>query len=152
MSATATSTHTATRKVLVVVDDTCSAPAVCASVRAFAADDPVEALVISPEHGAADTQWYVDEDAARAEATHRLRICLTCLAKDGIRVSGHLGDADPVQAVTDALHAFEADEILVVTGRDRPSTWLRPTVLDRMRRTFRQPVRHVAMHPEEVIP
>jgi nucleotide-binding universal stress UspA family protein len=147
-AATSPPTATATRRVLVVVDDTCTAPAVCASVRAFAADDPLEALVIAPGHGAADAQWYVDEDAARAEATHRLRICLSCLSRDGIRVSGHLGDADPVQAITDALHAFAADEILLVTARDRPSRWLRPSVLERVRRTVTQPVRHVAMLPK----
>lgn len=151
-TATPTGTATATRSVLVIVDDTCTAPAVCGSVRTFAADDPLEALVISPAHGAAGAQWYVDEDAARAEATHRLRTCLSCLSQDGIHVSGCLGDADPVQAITDALQTFDADEILLITARDRPSRWLRPSVLERVRRTFSQPVRHVAMPPEDVLP
>ncbi|HEY6960388.1 MAG TPA: hypothetical protein VI408_00720 [Gaiellaceae bacterium] len=137
--------RTATRRVLIVVDDSCTAPTVCASVRSFAAGEPLDAFVVAPQHGAVDAQWYVDEDAARAEATHRLRTCLRCLASDGIRVRGHLGDADPVQAIADALHAFDADEILLVTAPTQPSPWLRPSVIERVRRTFARPVRHVEM-------
>ncbi len=136
---------TAARRLLIVVDDTCTAPTLCASVRASAAGERVDVLVVSPEHGATEPQWYVDEDAARAEATHRLRACVDCLAHEGIRVEGYLGDADPVHAVADALRVFAADEILLVTGPQRPSRWLRPSVVDRVRRTFAQPVRHVTM-------
>ena len=135
----------ATRHVLVVIDDACTAPDLCAPVRTFAADQPIEALVIAPAHGGALAEWYVDEDAARAEATHRLRACLSCLAHDGIHVRGQLGDPDPVQAIADALYAFDADEILLVTAPAERSGWLRPSVVERVQRTFAHPVRHVAM-------
>lgn len=138
---------TATRRVLILVDDACSAPDLCASLDLFAEGEPIEALVISPAHGGAFAQWYVDEDAARAAATHRLRTCLNCLAGNGIEVHGHLGDPDPVQAIGDALHEFEAEEILLVTAPREPSRWLRPSVVDRVRRTFAQPVRLVASPP-----
>lgn len=139
------SATTLTHRVLVVVDDTCTAPQLCASVRQVAAGRPVEALVVAPAHGSTFAEWYVDEDAARAEATHRLRTCLSCLAHDGIRVRGQLGDPDPVQAIADALYAFAAEEILLVTGAEDSSRWLRPSAVERVRRTFAQPVRHVAM-------
>jgi GABA permease len=139
---------TALLRVLVVVDDACTAPDLCASVRAVAAGRPIEALVVAPAHGGAFAQWYVDEDAARAEATHRLRACLECLAGNGIQVLGHLGDADPVQAIADALYEFDAEEILLVTAAGGPSRWLRPSVAERVRRTFAQPVHLVAMPPE----
>lgn len=139
----------ATRRVLVVVDDACTAPNVCTSVRAFAARRPIEALVVAPAHGASLEQWYVDDDAARAEATHRLRTCLNCLSQEGIQVRGRLGDADPVRAIADALYAFDADEILLVTASAHSSGWLRPSVLARVRRTFAKPVRHVVMPREE---
>jgi GABA permease len=135
----------ASRRVLVVVDDGCTAPEVCASVRAHAGARSFEALVLAPAHGTAATQWYVDEDAARAEAIHRLRTCVACLDDDGIRVTGNLGDPDPVLAIADALYGFPADEILLVAAPHGPSRWLRPNVIDRVRHAFRVPVTHVVM-------
>ncbi len=149
MSAAATVTRSrsrvASRRVLVVVDDACTAPEVCATVRTHADGRPIDALVLAPAHGTAATQWYVHEDAARADATHRLRTCLACLTHDGIRVTGDLGDPDPIQAIADALYTFPADEILLVTAPQRPSRWLRPNVIDRARQAFRRPITHVVM-------
>ncbi len=136
------------RRVLIVVDEPCTSPGLCASVRAHTDNRPLEALVIAPAHGrAVATQWYVDEDAARADATYRLRRCVACLNGEGIRVQGQLGDSDPVQAIVDALREFPADEILIVTAPQRPSRWLRQNVIDRAQRTFPQPVKHIAMSP-----
>jgi hypothetical protein len=134
-----------TSRVLVVVDDVCTAPELCASVRAYAVGRPIDALVIAPAHGGPETQWYVDEDAARADATHRLRACVACLARDGIRASGRLSDPDPVRAIADALDQYPADEILLVTAPQRPSRWLHHNVVDRAREAFRQPLTHVVM-------
>lgn len=133
------------RRVLVVVDEPCTAPELCASLRRYARNEPVDVLVIAPAHGSVATQWYVDEDAARADATHRLRACVSCLAGDGIRAEGRLSDPDPVRAIADALHAFRADEILFITGPQRRSTWLRQNAIDRARRSFQQPIEHVVM-------
>ena len=140
-----TRTTASRRRVLVVVDQPCTAPELCASVREHVVTDRVDVLVIAPAHGSPDTQWYVDEDAARADATHRLRACVACLAGDGIRASGQLSDPDPVQAIADALYEFPADEILIVTAPQRPSNWLRKNVIDRARRRFDQPIAHVVM-------
>jgi GABA permease len=137
--------RTASRRVIVVADNTCTTPELCASVRDFARETPIEAFVIAPAHGTAATQWYVDEDAARADATHRLRTCVNCLVRDGIRVSGELSVPDPIQAIADALHEFPADEILLVTAPQRPSRWLRQNVIDRARRAFLQPITHIVM-------
>ena len=134
---------TCRRRVLVVVDSPCTSRELCASVRTATHRDPVEALVIAPAHGSAETQWYVDEDAARADAMHRLRACLACLDDDGIRASGRLSDPDPVNAIGDALHDFAADEILLITAPQRPSTWLRPNVIDRVRRSFHQQLEQI---------
>ena len=138
-------TSVAHRRILVVVDSACTSPELCASVRAYTGNDAIEALVIAPAHGSAATQWYVDEDAARADATHRVRACIACLAQDGIRARVQLADPDPLKAIADALHEFPADEILIVTAPQRPSTWLHPNVVDRARRSFQQPIEHLVM-------
>ncbi len=134
-------------RVLVVVDEPCPSRSLCASVREQAAREPIEALIIAPAHGSAATQWYIDDDAARADATRRLRGCVSCLAGAGIRAEGRLADPDPVSAIADALHDFPAEEILIVTAPQRPSTWLHKSVIDRARRTFPQPVKHLVVAP-----
>ena len=133
------------RRVLVVVDEPCTSPEPCASIRTDAGSGPTDALVIAPTHGAAATRWYVDEDASRADAAQRLRTCVACLADDGIRAEGRLGDPDPVQAITDALQVYVADEIQLITAPQRPSGWLHQNVIDRARRSFEQPIKHVVM-------
>jgi hypothetical protein len=138
--------------VLVVVDEACPSPGLCTTIRRRAARERVEAFVIVPARGSSVTQWYVDEDAARADATSRLRHCVACLAGDGISAAGRLADPDPVQAIGDALHEFAADEILLVTAPQRPSTWLRPSVIDRVRRSVGRPVEHVIVPAGEFVP
>ena len=137
------------RRVLVVVDDVCTAPGVCAAVRVFVRETPIEAFVITPARDTAATQWYVDEEAARADARRRLRICLNCLAHDGIRADGDLSDPDPIQGIADALHQFPADEVLFVTAPQRPSTWLHQSVIDRARHRFPQPIEHLVLPRSE---
>lgn len=133
------------RRVLVVVDDACTAPGLCPGVRALFRDTPIEAFVITPAHDRAATQWYVDEDAARADATHRLRTCLACLARHGIHADGELSDPDPIQGIADALQQFPADQILFVAAPQRPSKWLRQNVIDRARHKFPQPIEHLVL-------
>lgn len=135
----------ARHRVLVVVDEACTSPDLCADVRDHVGSGPIEALIIAPAHGSAATQWYVDEEAARADATRRLRQSVACLSRGDIRTDGRLADPDPVQAIADALHDFPADEILIITAPQRPSTWLRQNVIDRARRSFEQPIEYLVM-------
>jgi GABA permease len=139
------SSRTSRHRVLVVVDEACASPDLCAGVRDHVGKGSIEALVIAPAHGSAATQWYVDEDAARADATRRLRASVACLARGDIRAHGRLADPDPVQAIADALHEFSADEILIITAPQRPSSWLHQNVIDRARRNFQQPIEHLVM-------
>jgi hypothetical protein len=133
------------RRLLVAVDEACTSPALCASVRVRSTEGRIEVFVVSPAHGTAATQWYADEDAARADAVRRLRGCIACLAGEGIPTRGELAVADPVEAIGNALERFAADRILIVTAPQRPSTWLRRNAVERARRTFPQPVEHVVM-------
>ena len=135
----------AAARLLIVIDEPCASPELCARVRAAHTDDrPLEAFVIAPTHELPATQWYVDEDAARADAAHRLRACLACLGRAGVRVAGRLGDRDPVQAIADGLYEFAADEILIVTAPQRRSRRARHTTVDRARDRFPQPIRQIS--------
>jgi len=50
-----------------------------------------------------------------------------------------------VQAITDALKEFPADEILIITAPQRPSTWLRQNAVERARRSFELPIEHLVI-------
>jgi hypothetical protein len=139
------SSRTSRHRVLVVVDEACTSPDLCAGVRDYAGRGPIEALVIAPAHGSTATQWYVDEEAARADATRRLRASVACLTRGGIRADGRLADPDPAQAIADALHDFPADEILIISAPQRSSSWLHQNVIDRARRSFEQPIEHLVI-------
>jgi len=61
-------------------------------------------------------EWLTsDEDAARDDARERGADAAGAISDQG-RIAVERGDADPVQAVEDALRTFTPDEILVVGG------------------------------------
>ncbi len=62
-------------------------------------------------------RWLSAEDESRDEAERLLARAAGTLVAAGLPVSGSLGDADPVQALEDELHAFAADEVVVLTPR-----------------------------------
>ena len=60
-------------------------------------------LVVCPALNSPLRHWASDEDGARAEAERRLGESLAALASAGVEARGEVGDADPVQAMDDAL-------------------------------------------------
>ncbi len=101
------------QRVLVVVTDPVAPSALREAVRDHVDPEAEVRLVSSPSLSL--TEWVTnDEDDARTEAEE--------LAAEGGRalhqpgpVELELGDANPVQAVKDALATFAADEILLVS-------------------------------------
>lgn len=80
-------------------------------------DEPPNVHVVTPIQMGALAWLASDEDEARAEASVRAFEAERLLG-DEADVEGEAGDADPVQAVEDALRTFPADEILIVGGRN----------------------------------
>jgi hypothetical protein len=70
------------------------------------------------------------------------------LVREGIEVRGDIGDADPVQAMEDALRRFPADEAIISTHPPGRSTWLERGVVERSRERFPLPVSHVVVDLE----
>jgi hypothetical protein len=58
---------------------------------------------------------------------------------------GTLGDADPLQALDDALRVFEPDEIVISTHPPARSNWLERQVVRKARERYRQPITHVVV-------
>ncbi|TML65487.1 MAG: hypothetical protein E6G22_02215 [Actinobacteria bacterium] len=102
-------------------------------------------LIVAPALNSRLRHWVSDEDEARAAAEERLRRCLERLRSDGVGVAGAVGDADPLQAIADALCVFDADAIVVATHPPGRSNWLARDLVARARRRFDRPVVHVVV-------
>ena len=48
-------------------------------------------------------------------------------------------------SITDALHLFPADEIVISAGSERDSNWLAKNTVDRARRLFPHPIHHLVV-------
>jgi nucleotide-binding universal stress UspA family protein len=102
-------------------------------------------LIVAPALNSRLRHWVSDEDEARAAAEERLGRGLERLRADGVAVTGAVGDADPMQAIVDALHVFDADAIVVATHPPARSNWLARDLVGRVRRRFDRPVVHVVV-------
>jgi len=83
------------------------------------------------------------EVAGHKAAAERLRGALPLLSEAaGNEVTGHVGDANPLAAVSDALHLRGFDEIVISTLPWRLSRWLHIDLLSKLR-GLGVPVQHV---------
>jgi len=102
-------------------------------------------LIVAPALNSRLRHWVSDEDEARAAAEERLGRCLARLGADGVAAAGAVGDADPMQAIADALHVFDADAIVIATHPPARSHWLARDLVTGVRRRFDRPVVHVVV-------
>jgi hypothetical protein len=113
-------------------------------VRAHA-EGSAEVLVVAPVFGSPLHRWTSDDAEDRALAQERLEESVACLRKHGLRAQGTLGDADPVQAIEDALYAFPAEEIVICLEEPEQAHWFRGGVVERARNRFTVPVSEIAV-------
>ena len=137
------------RRFLLIATEPLEPAAVGAVIRLRAGEEPAEALVIAPALNSRLRHWLSDEDEARRRACLRLATSLARLSALGIEADGVVGDADPMQAITDALHAFDADEIVIAMHPEGRQHWLTHDLVRRARRRFDQPVTQVIGEPTE---
>jgi nucleotide-binding universal stress UspA family protein len=105
-------------------------------------------LVVSPALNSPLRHWVSDEDSARAEARKRLDESVARLREAGIRADGEVGDAEPLQAIEDALRTFGADEIIISTHPEGRSHWLERGIVSGARERFAVPITHVVVDLE----
>ena len=136
-----------TKRILVVANETVAGPELHDAVVALADEGALDVLVIAPALNSRLRHWLSDDDGARAAAEARLASCLERLAETGIDAEGRIGDANPLQAIADALKTFEADELVIATHPRGRSHWLQRDLIGRARARFPQPVLHVVVDP-----
>lgn len=132
-----------------IANETCAAQGVVDEVR-YRAGEQGEVLVVAPAVARTRLEHWLTSDLERrqAEAGARLDSSLEALAAAGVNARGHLGDADPLQALDDALRTFDPDEIVISTHPHHRSGWLERNVVRRARERYDLPVTHVVVDLE----
>jgi cbb3-type cytochrome oxidase subunit 3 len=133
------------RRILVIANETVAGRALREAIEAAAEGYRANVLVVSPALNSPLKHWASDEDQARAAAEERLRSSIAELERLGISARGEVGDADPVQAVEDALRTFGADVIVISTHPEGRSNWLERGVVTSARERFAVPITHVVV-------
>ena len=136
------------RRILVVANETVGGDALQETIRRKAEGVREQVLVVTPALNSRLRHWTSDEDSARREAQARLERSLEQLAAAGVTARGEVGDAEPVQAIEDALRTFGADEIVISTHPEGRSNWLERRVVERARERFDCPITHVVVDLE----
>jgi nucleotide-binding universal stress UspA family protein len=136
------------QRILVIANETVAGRALREAVEDAAEGNRANVLVVSPALNSPLRHWASDEDGARAAAEERLQHSIAELDKLGISARGEVGDADPVQAIEDALRTFGADVIVISTHPEGRSNWLERGVVATARERFAVPITHVVVDLE----
>jgi hypothetical protein len=131
---------------LVVANQTLGGEPLMARVRDSLASGPCSFHIVVPATPPRD-HLLPTEDEAREIAKRRLDQAVARFQGLGADVDGEVGDADPVQAIGDAIRAGHFDEIILSTLPAGPSRWLRRDVPHRVEKAFSLPVTHVIGDP-----
>jgi hypothetical protein len=132
-----------TWRVLVIANETLHGHGLRTEILRMADGVAEDVLVVCPALNSRVRTWTSDEDGAREAAAARLQAALEALQGAGLRVRGEIGDADPLQALEDALRSFSADAIVISTHPAGSSNWLERGVVEAARSRFDVPVTHV---------
>ena len=133
--------------ILVVANETVTGPSLIEALKRRAADGADLVTVLAPvSHPHAG--YVVYEDTRRAAAGRRLDRTLSALREAGVTANGLVVEADPADAVRDAIVMLDPKptEIVVSTHPKEQSGWLRRNVIDRVRDAAGGlPVEHVVV-------
>lgn len=135
-------------RVLLVANRTAADAPLAEAVRERAGQSPVVFHLVVPATPQGLHRVVDPEVAGRDLAAARLARALPILAEAaGQEVTGHVGDANPLCAVQDALNLQLVHEIILSTLPWRVSQWLRVDLPSKIR-ALGVPVLHVQQHPQ----
>ncbi len=132
-----------TTRLLLVANRTCPCPALPAQVLEHIGDAKGEVLVLAPALNSRLRHWVSDVDAAVDAAHKRMGATIDELRRHGLTVTGEVGDADPLQAMADALAGFTASQVMISTWPSGASNWLEKDLPSRAAERFGLPIHHI---------
>jgi hypothetical protein len=136
------------RRILVIANETVGGETLRGEIRRRAENYDERVRVICPTLLSRVRYIASDSDAARAKAQERLDHSLSSLREVGVNCEGEVGEADPLQAIEDALRTFGADETIISTHPEGRSLWLERGVVAAARARFDVPITHVVVDLE----
>jgi len=100
-----------------------------------------EVFVVAPALTESGLKYMLgDVDAAIGPARERLESTLAELREAGIDAAGEVGDSDPMMAISDEIHKFHPDQVLVVAHRDDDGAFAERGLLEQIERDLDLPV------------
>jgi hypothetical protein len=137
------------RRYLVVAHQTLGSPELLDAMRQQLDQGPCTFHIVVPEyHGGSGLTW--TESQVRAAAARHLEEARLRFTTQGLAVTGEVGDASPVEAVSNVLRRDGRNAyvgVIVSTLPHNLSKWLRLDAPARIQRTTGMPVTHVIGQP-----
>jgi len=132
-----------TSRVLIVANRTAATEPLLEAVRRRAEAGEAEFYLLVPATPRGLHRVVDPEVAGREEAEAQLERALGLLREAaGADVAGHVGDADPMAAISDTLHGQEFDEVIISTLPRKLSRWMHLDLPSKAR-GLGKPVTHV---------
>lgn len=136
-------TTATTKRLLVLADETCAGHELFEAMRERVEAEATDVLIVAPALTSRLRYWLSDEDPGIAAAGERLAVSIERCAAAGVTARGALGDADPLQALDDAIRTFAPGEVIVATHPESRSNWLEHGLVAQARERFDLPITHV---------
>jgi hypothetical protein len=128
-------------RALVVVNEKVSGSELRESLLAHLGNGVREIFVVAPALADSALKHTMgDVDGAIGPARERLEETLRGLREAGVKAHGEVGDADPIQAISDEIVKFDPEQILVVAHRDEEGAFAEKGLLEQADRDFDLPV------------
>ena len=122
-------------RILVIANKTLLAGRLIELICDRAAEGATIHIVVPASPPYSDLVWTEGQNRAHAET--RLEAALALLLEThGVTASGDVGDANPLNAITDAMAVDSYDEVLLSTLPPGPSRWLRQDLPHRVTRRY----------------
>jgi hypothetical protein len=129
------------KRALVVADEAVVGEGLCGALIDQLEQGVGSVFVVAPVlAGSAFKHYAADIDAAVPAARDRLRETLEQLRKAGLEAEGEVGDADPIQAISDEVLRFQPDQVLIVGHRDEDGAFAERGLLAHAQRDLDLPV------------
>ena len=133
----------AAHRLLLVASDPVDGPQLA---RLLDGDRSVAVLVVAPAlHRTRLRYWVSDSDEAIAHAQGVERLTVHALRGEDVASSGHVGSADPLAAIEDALRFFDADRIALAMHTTGQRRYRERDLRAEVERRFGRPV--IAVEP-----
>ncbi|HEY3553258.1 MAG TPA: hypothetical protein VGK66_06160 [Solirubrobacterales bacterium] len=137
-------------RVIAVVTDELHGTEPIEQLQANSNGDGVEVRIVVPAVEANPLHHTLgDIDHPRELAEKRLERILQTLRGDNLKVSGEVGDPDPVQAAQDALLKAPADEVLIFEHAEGQTEWYENGLYERAQESIEPPLRLVVLEHAE---